>query len=96
MQVKTAYATPVAVTEAEIARTVMTAAEEAACLVLTYVDGDGAVTARGVWPVILAARGAPVWISKAGDPCFAGHDSLYDRVVTFRLDRVIDAHVLSP
>jgi predicted DNA-binding transcriptional regulator YafY len=93
--VATARVTPIATTTEAIAQLVTAAALDGACLILTYVNAEGAVTARGVWPVLTQRHPTePLWVSKAGERCFSGFDSLRDAVITYRLDRVIDGHRL--
>lgn len=93
--VATARAVTPATTTEEITQLVMTATADGACLILTYVNEQGAVTARGCWPVMTQRHpNAPIWVSKQGDRCFSGFDSLRDAVICYRLDRVIDAHKL--
>jgi hypothetical protein len=86
--------TPATTTEA-IAQLVIEAALDGGCLILTYVNSVGAVTARGCWPVITQRHpNEPIWVTAQGERCFSGYDSLRDMVISYRLDRVVDAHRL--
>lgn len=92
--VATARVTPAATTTEAIADLVTEATHDGACLILTYVNAEGEVTARGCWPVLTNRRPTPIWVTQQGERCFSGFDSLRDMVITYRLSRVVDAHRL--
>ncbi len=75
------------ITAVDVRSLIESAIVENAPLVLLYNTGDTTQRARVVWP-------SKILTSKRGETYFRAHDSLRDTVRSFRLTRVLAAHLL--